>query len=235
MALSVIEVYPASAAWIGSQTSLSGPIHCNGANPVLVVGVMTYNAASLITVSSIVHDGTASLTKIASTSSNLTSAYQGAELWYTDAPSTTGNTVTINLSGTATYSCFFALSLAGKTVTGIDGYATAQDLVGSTASPICNVDVVHSDCWLVGIGYSRDASRPTAGAGTTIASSSATGLCIAHSGGAVGTGAQSLHINTTGTGTWPGVITAALSAANASGGGGFVARPYYDMIGVGDA
>lgn len=194
---------------------------CSGSNRVLFCGVQTYNA-TLITVSSITYGGVA-LTLINSLTDNLTSAYQDGELWYLDSPASGSNHLVITLSGTPSFFDYQAVSYTGKTVTGIDASGTGQNNSTSTSSPSANATVVHSDCWLVGMAYSRAASAPTAGTGTTVRASNGVGHAIGDSNGTVGTGARTLNFNVSSAATWPAVLTASFSAANASA--GFVAAP----------
>lgn len=218
MALAYDATSRASSTWVTSTASL-GWIHtCTGSDRVLFVAVETFNASALVTVTGITYNGVA-LTKVDSISANLESSHQDGELWYLDGPATGANTITVTLSGTAGFALGQATSYTGKTVSGIDASAKTQLLTASTSAPANNVTVVHSDCWLVGMAYSRAAGTPSAGSGTTVRNTTTVGHAIADSNGVVGTGAQTLAY-TNGNGTWPAVITASISAANAGGGGG---------------
>lgn len=204
------------AGWLGGSIINAVTHTTSGADRFLMVSAGTYSA-SLVTVSSISYGGVA-LTKIDSITANVSGMFQDTELWYLDNPPLGSNALIINFSGSADFSAYTAESYTGKTVAGIAASAKSQNVSASTSSPVCNVNVPYSDCWLVGYAYGRDASAPTAGAGTTVRQSLGIGHAAGDSNGVVGTGNQTLSFLTSGAAPWPGVITAAISAANAGGG-----------------
>ena len=207
--------------WVSSTSNPTLSKTNTGSNLVLFVGVGTYNA-SLITVSGITYNGVA-LTKVDNITAALEGNNQDTELWYLDGPATGANTISVTLSGTASFASIAAASYTGKTSSGIDAFAKSQNTSTSSTSPACNVTISASDCWLVGFAHSRSAGfNLTAGTGTTVrASAGSIGHAIGDSNGVVGPGSTTLSFVDALTPTWPGVVSASFSAA----GGAAAARP----------
>jgi hypothetical protein len=222
MALAFDAVSLSNSNWTTTVSSVSWS-HTFGAtgNRIILIAIYTYSSA-LRTVSSVDVGGTAA-TRVDSITATLESANQCLELWYLDGSSSGSKTITVTLSGTTDFVKAQAVSYSGKTASGIAASAKTQNTSASTSSPTNNVNVPYSDCWLVGAGYSRSPNAPTAGAGTTARSAVGQGQIVGDSNGVVGTGNQTLAYSTTDSNKWPGVITAAISEANA-GGAASVAR-----------
>lgn len=190
-----------------------------GSDLILFVGVSTYNG-TLVTVSGVTYNGVA-LTKVNSITAAVESNNQDTELWYLDAPATGANDIVATLSAEPSFGRIAASSFTGKTSSGIDAAATAQNTAGtSTDSPVCNVNVVEDDCWQVGYFFSRRSGNHGAGTATTIRAQSVEGHAIADSNAVVGTGNQTLALTSADSVTWPGVCSASFSEAGGGGGGG---------------
>lgn len=208
------DVASGSNGWISGNLNV---LHkTSGANRFLIVGVATYNSV-LSSVTSATYGGV-NLTKIGSISSNLNGNFQSTELWYLDNPAISNNSLIVTFDNSPTYVDYSCASYTGKTITGIDASATSQNTGSSTASPSCNVSVVHNDCWLIAYGYSRAGTTPTGGSGTTIRNGSYVGHALGDSNGVVVSGAGTLSFNVDSAVAWPGVISASISASNAGGG-----------------
>jgi hypothetical protein len=206
-----------STTWSTGVSSLSWTHTVTGSNPVVFAGVSIYDSA---TVSSGTYNS-AALTKIAGITANLESANQEVTLWYRDAPSTGANTLAMTFSGSASYSYAAAASYTGKASVGIDAFNTAQNTSSSLTSPTCNVNVVQSDCWLVGFVMARDQfNAPTASTGTVNRQGSDVLHALGDSNGVVSTGNQTLAWTKAneGSNTWPGLVSASFSAAGGGGG-----------------
>jgi hypothetical protein len=158
-----------SQAWQGFVTTWTLSHTVTGSNPVIFVGVGTYDnsGGAVRTVNSASYNGVA-LTKINSITATVEGNKQDAELWYLDAPATGAHNISVTLSAESRFGKIYGASYTGKTGTGIDAHNAVQDTTGSTNSPTCNVNVVASDCWLVAYAYSRSASTLGAGTGTTV-------------------------------------------------------------------
>lgn len=205
-----------SGTWLTGVTGVSGGKVVTGANPFLAMGNALYNSGS-ITVSGITYNGVA-LAQANQITATLEAANQTTDIWWLDNPATGSNTLTATLSGTAGFYAFWHGSWTGKTTTGLEGNNATQNTSSSTTSPACNITITHTDCWIIGFAFSRDASSPTAGSGTTIRGASVVGHALGDSNADVGTGNQTLNF-VAGSATWPGVCSLAISAANAGGSG----------------
>lgn len=206
-----------SGTWLTSASSWNTSHTTSGSNILLLAGVMTYNA-SLRTVSSIVFNTSESLSLVDSITANLESQYQDCELWSLHGAGAATANVSVTLSGTSSYAMSVHASYTGVPGSSYDATAkTQQTGSATTASPANNVNVVASDCWLMGISYHRGLST-TAGSGTTRRAYSSYGHAIGDSGGTVGTGNQTLNWTANTNVTWPGLISASYSAS--AGGGG---------------
>lgn len=208
-------------AWNETGTNPQTRSHTiTGSNPVVFVGVAMYDSSGAITSSSVKLGGAGGtpFTLVDRYSSNLESAYQTAELWYLDNPATGSQTIWVDVGGfSPDYLVIQIASYTGKTTTGLDAYAKAQNTSTSTSSPTCNVNVVHSDCWQIAFGYSRGVGiTPTAGTGTTSRVANSFGHILGDSNGVVSTGNRTLAFNLSSAKTWPGVVSASFSAADAS-------------------
>lgn len=212
-----------SGNWTSGASSVSYTHTTAGSNLVLFMGAANYSGIAR-TVSGITYNSVAA-TKANGITAALEGNNQDAELWYLDSPATGSNTVAVTLTGTADFQTALSLSYTGKTVSGLDANATSQNTGTSTSSPACNVTVVHSDCWLVGLGYSRFGGTPTAGTATTSRRDTGVGHIMGDSNGVVSTGAQTLAFTVGSASTWPGVCSASFSEANAGGGGGSPVGP----------
>ena len=233
MALAFDAAYAGDWNADGGTDVMTKAFTCTGSNLVLFVGVSTY-ASSLVTTHGTTvptYNGVA-MTKVGSgLTANLEGNWQDAELWYLDAPATGANNIVVTLSADPNNGRLAASSYTGKTSSGIDAHASAQDLTGSTNAPTNNVNIVASDCWLVGYAYSRGTNN-NGGTGTTSRARSFDGHNIGDSNGVVGPGNTTLAWTNGSSVTWPGVISASISEAG--GGGGVTTRRYsLSTLGVG--
>lgn len=220
--------------WVVGASTVTSAKANTGSNIFIGSGVGTYNA-SLITVSSIVYNTSESLALIESITASLEAVRQDTELWGLDNASSGTHNIVYTLSGTSSFFNVQQVSYTGKTTSGIDSHGNSQNTSASTASPACNCNVVHTDCWQFAYFYSRLAGNLTAGAGTTLRVASNVGHAWMDSNGVVGTGNQTLAAVANVAATWPGVVSAAISAANAGGGGASTpwAYRFSRVLGVG--
>lgn len=213
MAIAFDDASEDNGTWGTNLSSLTWSHTCTGSNRFLAVGVHIYDSAAL-TVSSITYNGV-NLTRANGITAALEGNNQNVELWYLDAPASGANDIVVTLSGTADFTEAQACSYTGKTSTGIDASNATQDLVGSTTAPVCNVNVVQSDCWLVGVALSRGAGEPVHETGTQRRAWDGAGHVMGDSNGVVGTGNQTLAWSS-GSGTWPGVVSFSFSEAGSN-------------------
>lgn len=200
---------PNTTAWQAGLSAQSWSHTCSGSDRCLLVGVTIYHSAAR-TVSGITYNGVA-LTKIAGITAALEGNQQDCELWYLANPTSGTNTITVTLSAAANFWAPLAASYTGvDTAAAIDANNTGQNTSNSTNAPTVSVTTVADNDWLVGFAWSR-AGVPSASTGTIDRiRNTGTWCALSDSNGAKSPAGSYNLAWTASSGTWPGVVTAAL-------------------------
>ncbi|MEK9206858.1 MAG: hypothetical protein AAB922_00095, partial [Patescibacteria group bacterium] len=141
-------------------------------------------------------------------------------------PATGANDVVLSRTGRTSRMTGVAASYTGSKQTGQPDAATTNTAT-SVTSITTSVTVVASNCWLI-MAFDNNAEVPTAGAGTTIRQAGSDASGLADSNGTVGTGSQSLVINTVGASNFATAIIS-LAPAIAS----TVTKRFFTLMGIG--
>lgn len=198
-----------SSGWTLGASTLSLSYTTTGTDPVTIVCPVSFNAASLITVSSVTYNAVA-LSLVDNISASLESAHQDTECWQITGITGT-HTIVVTFSGTADFVDGVVASYSGVSqASPVDSHNKGQVTTAATSITL-STTVVASNTWLHGMAWSRGGSQLSAGAGTTVRSAKNVGSLAANgdSNGTVAAGSRSLVFNG-GSGTFPGGIIMSL-------------------------
>lgn len=216
MATPVPDAALSATGWLSGVSGFNIAFTCTGSNRYIEVLVSIYNSTPVTVANS--SYASVAMGKGIAIDASLTSARQDYEHWYLDGPASSSNTLTVNLTGTASFVTYQIKSYTGKQTVGLAAINATQNTSNSTSSPACPVTVINSDALLTGGGYSRYSGTPTAGAGTTSRATTNVGHIAGDSATAVSPGSRTLNFNVASAAAWPGVIVVAISGNNAAAG-----------------
>ncbi len=204
------------AATTGGQTTTANTLSWSHTNSgtILIVGLTEENADDI---TGVTYNGVA-LTQYKKGTGG--SGYGRPEIWGLVNPATGAHDVVISRTGTSGRLTGVASSYTGVAQSGQPD-ATGGNNGASVTTLTTSVTVVTADSWLVLAG-DNSAENPSAGAGTTIRQVGSDASYLADSNAAVGTGSQSLIVNTVGSSNFgtamisiaPAVAAAAVAQAS---------------------